>query len=184
MIKYNIAFIRRNDQILLLNREKPSWMGAWNGVGGKLEEGESARDSMIREIQEETGIESAALRVKFKGLVTWQVDADYFGGMYLYTAEVDSDFPLATPVKTAEGILDWKDMAWIMHPDNVGVATHLPKYMPLMLEQQACYNHYCIFKDGVLASVTSYPIPEAIEWDRQLLLEELEPFQLGGKVQR
>lgn len=184
MIKYNIAFIRRDDQILLLNREKPSWMGAWNGVGGKLEEGESARDSILREIHEETGIPSINIHVMFKGLVTWQVDADYFGGMYLYTAEIGADYPLATPVKTDEGILDWKDIVWIMHPDNVGVATHLPKYMPLMLEHQTCYNHYCIFKNDVLESVTSHPIPDAIEWDRQLLLKELEPFQLDGTVKR
>ncbi|SEO93888.1 8-oxo-dGTP diphosphatase [Paenibacillus sp. OV219] len=184
MIKYNIGFIRRNDQILLLNREKSSWMGAWNGVGGKLEEGEAARDSIEREILEETGIKSVALRVMFKGLVTWQVDSDYFGGMYLYMAVLDADYPYATPIKTDEGILDWKNVEWIMHPDNVGVATHLPKYMPLMLEQQGCYNHYSVFKDGVLASVTSYPVREEIEWDRKLLLEELEPFRIGGTILR
>ncbi|AZN40989.1 NUDIX hydrolase [Paenibacillus albus] len=184
MIKYNIGFIHRNDQILLLNREKSSWMGAWNGVGGKLEEGESTRDSIEREIYEETGIKSGDLRITFKGLVTWQVDADYFGGMYLYTAELAADYPYSTPVKTDEGILDWKDIAWIMHPDNVGVATHLPKYLPYMLERQTCYNHYSVFKNGVLVSVTSYPVSEEIEWDRELLLAELDQLRIGGTMKR
>ncbi|MDT2194339.1 NUDIX domain-containing protein [Paenibacillus larvae] len=41
MITYNICFIRRGDQILLLNRQKSSWMGAWNGIGGKIEQGKA-----------------------------------------------------------------------------------------------------------------------------------------------
>lgn len=49
-LKYNICFIKQGDRILLLNREKPSWMGCWNGVGGKLEPEESPTQSMIREI--------------------------------------------------------------------------------------------------------------------------------------
>lgn len=32
-LKYTICFIKRGDEILLLNREKSSWMGSWNGVG-------------------------------------------------------------------------------------------------------------------------------------------------------
>ncbi|WJH35841.1 hypothetical protein N6H14_07935 [Paenibacillus sp. CC-CFT747] len=41
MFRYTICFIRRGNRILLLNRNAPAWMGAWNGVGGKLEPGEA-----------------------------------------------------------------------------------------------------------------------------------------------
>lgn len=60
MITYNICFIRRGDQILLLNRQKSSWMGAWNGIGGKIEQGESPVESVRREVLEETGLFLAA----------------------------------------------------------------------------------------------------------------------------
>lgn len=54
MLKYTICFIKRADNILLLNREKPGWMGSWNGVGGKIETGETPIECILREIYEET----------------------------------------------------------------------------------------------------------------------------------
>ncbi len=44
---------------LLIQKERPDWMaGKWNGIGGKVEQGERAYDAMVREFREETGIES------------------------------------------------------------------------------------------------------------------------------
>ena len=41
---YTLGFIRckDNNKILLLNRNKSPWMGLYNGVGGKLQSGETA----------------------------------------------------------------------------------------------------------------------------------------------
>ena len=41
MYKYTLGFIIKNNEVLLLNRNKSPWMGAWNGVGGKIETGET-----------------------------------------------------------------------------------------------------------------------------------------------
>lgn len=71
MIAYNIGFVCRRDEVLLLNREFPGWMGCWNGIGGKLESGEALRNSMVREIREEAFLESGQYELQFKGLVTW-----------------------------------------------------------------------------------------------------------------
>lgn len=56
MFEYTICFIAQQDKVLLLNREKPSWMGSWNGVGGSLEDGETPEDCVLREVMEETAI--------------------------------------------------------------------------------------------------------------------------------
>ena len=56
MLKYTLCLIKNGDQFLLLNRLKKPQMGTWNGVGGKIESGETPRESVIREIFEETGI--------------------------------------------------------------------------------------------------------------------------------
>ncbi|MBB6732937.1 NUDIX domain-containing protein [Cohnella zeiphila] len=156
MIKYNICFIRRGDRILLLNRELPSWMGCWNGVGGKLEPGESPRDSMAREIAEETGI--TACRITYKGLVTWTSDGGRFGGMYLYLGELPDTYEYPTPIKTPEGILDWKKIDWILHPDNVGVTSNLPVFLRAVLEDPRCYDHHVAYRDGRLAEHRSVVI--------------------------
>lgn len=94
MLKYNICFIKRGEEILLLNREKASWMGCWNGIGGKLDPLETPRAAMIRELEEETGIQAYSLH--FKGLVTWKGDDFDYGGMYAYIAEVPHEIERST----------------------------------------------------------------------------------------
>lgn len=145
MFKYNICFLKQNDQILLLNREKPSWMGRWNGVGGKIEENESPRESALREIKEETGIVLDS--IDFKGIVTWIVDGKLTGGMYAYFAELPSDFIYETPIKTPEGILDWKSLEWIMHPENNGIADIIPKSIHRFIDDANCYEHRCFYEN-------------------------------------
>ncbi|WP_242069715.1 NUDIX hydrolase [Paenibacillus dendritiformis] len=99
MLKYTLCLIKQGSKILLLNREKPAWMGCWNGVGGKIEKNEQPRASMLREIREETGIE--ALDLTFKGLITWTTgERRDFGGLYLYLADIPQEYTYPTPVKS------------------------------------------------------------------------------------
>ncbi len=45
------------DKIVLVEKNKPAWQaGLWNGVGGKIECGESPKEAMVREFYEETGL--------------------------------------------------------------------------------------------------------------------------------
>lgn len=156
MLKYTICFIKQENKILLLNREKPSWMGSWNGVGGKLEEGETPTECIIREVFEETSIKLE--NVQYKGIVTWKEDGIKSGGMYAFTASIPDDFLYKTPIKVREGILDWKDIQWILNPDNTGVALNVPKYLPKMLNDDNMYEHLCEFKNDILLNVKSLPL--------------------------
>lgn len=45
MYKQTLCFIRRNDEILMLNRENKPTHGLWNGVGGKMESEEILRNA-------------------------------------------------------------------------------------------------------------------------------------------
>ena len=160
-IRYNICLVKRGNEILLLNREAPSWMGCWNGVGGKLAPGEQPRASMIRELQEETGIIDCDL--KFKGVTTWTVDGKKTGGMYTYLAELPEDLEYPAPVKTREGILDWKTIDWILHKENRGIATGIQKSLRLILQDGACYEYRCEYKEGRLVHFSSVKIDPAVE---------------------
>ena len=51
MLEFTICFIKQGNNILLLNREKPTWMGNWNGVGGKIHARESPKQCILREIK-------------------------------------------------------------------------------------------------------------------------------------
>lgn len=56
MFNQTLCFIRKDDEILMLNREKAPLQGLWNGVGGKMEENETPMACILREIEEETGL--------------------------------------------------------------------------------------------------------------------------------
>jgi 8-oxo-dGTP diphosphatase len=44
------------DEVALIKKNRPSWQaGLFNGIGGKVEEGEKPVDAMVREFFEETG---------------------------------------------------------------------------------------------------------------------------------
>lgn len=49
-------FSRGWSQLALIRKAKPAWQrGKLNGIGGKIEDGESPMDAMLREFKEETG---------------------------------------------------------------------------------------------------------------------------------
>lgn len=52
----SLLFLIRNDEILLAMKKRGFGEGRWNGVGGKVEEGESIEQATIREAQEEIGV--------------------------------------------------------------------------------------------------------------------------------
>lgn len=59
MIKYVVgfAFSRCKKDVLLIKKLKPEWQkNRFNGIGGKIEEGESPESAIEREFFEETGI--------------------------------------------------------------------------------------------------------------------------------
>lgn len=102
--KYTVCFVKQNNKILLLNREKAPIMGVWNGVGGKIENDESPEQAAIREVWEETGIQLDSFISQ--GVITWETPEGIVDGIHVFLGELDRSFTLNTPQKTREGILD------------------------------------------------------------------------------
>lgn len=51
------AIIRQDDQVLLCQRKKGALAGKWEFPGGKIENGETPEECIVREIHEELGIQ-------------------------------------------------------------------------------------------------------------------------------
>ena len=82
-----LCYIRRGDEVLLLHRIKKEHdenEGKWIGVGGKLEEGESPDECLLREVREETGLRLTQWRCR--GIVTFVSDRWEGEYMHLFTA--------------------------------------------------------------------------------------------------
>ena len=66
-----LVYIQQDNKTLMLHRVKKQQdfhEGKWNGLWGKLEQGESPEDCVKREIKEEVGLDVITMR--FKGLLT------------------------------------------------------------------------------------------------------------------
>ena len=128
----------------MLNRESFPTQGLWNDVGGKMEEDETPLHCAIREIEEETGIVISSNRMDYKGIISWEVDEQYVGGMYAFLVNLPQDLDYSTPKKVEEGILDWKKISWILADGNLGVGEMIPSFSPVLLDSPSCLEHKCI----------------------------------------
>ncbi|WP_129688515.1 NUDIX hydrolase [Gottfriedia acidiceleris] len=152
-MKYTLCFIKRNDELLMLNRINAPTMGIWNGVGGKIEKGETIERSVQREIAEETGIHIELKDITYKGKVTWHEEDVDFGGMYLFLAEVSNSLTYDTPLKTDEGILDWKKIDWVIDEKNQGVGECIPYFLPILLNNERNHHYSFYYKENTVVDV-------------------------------
>ena len=63
---YVVGFLFNQDRnkVALIKKLKPQWQkGLLNGVGGKIEAGETSKEAMIREFREETGVDTSDLDI-------------------------------------------------------------------------------------------------------------------------
>lgn len=155
MYKYTLCFIKRGNNILMLNRYFKPIMGRWNGIGGKLEVGETPEQCVLRETFEETGISLG--HTKFVGTVTWITDKGS-SGMYVFISEVATDFHYVTPITVEEGILDWKELEWVLSPDNLGIANNIQEFLPSMLSGELLDHKYTFNDKEEILEYSKRPI--------------------------
>ncbi len=100
-----LCYIRRGEDYLMLHRIKKQQdenAGKWIGVGGKLEQGESPDECLLREVKEETGLTLTSY--DFKGVITFI--SDVWGDEYMMLYEADG-FTGELREDCPEGKLAW-----------------------------------------------------------------------------
>jgi len=88
MIKTTLLFLHKpkEKEILLAMKKRSFGKGKWNGVGGKLNEGESIEEALIRETQEEINVivnqndlvQMATINFSFQDNPEWDNQAHIF----------------------------------------------------------------------------------------------------------
>ncbi len=69
-----LCFIIRGGEVLLIRKKKGFGIGKYNGVGGKVEEGESLEEAARREVVEEVGVEP--LDLEYRGVLKFYSSRD------------------------------------------------------------------------------------------------------------
>lgn len=100
-----LCYLRNNNQTLMLHRikkENDMHAGKWNGLGGKLDPGETPEECVVREVREESGLEIS--NPQLKGVITFPAfsnNEDWY--VFMFTAEEFSGILIDSP----EGHLEW-----------------------------------------------------------------------------
>ena len=88
--------------------------GKYNGLGGKMEQGEDVVACIKREIREEAGLEVLAMRLR--GTISWpgfgKHGEDWLGFIFLITAFTGQ--PLC---RSTEGTLEWVPVARVINDE-------------------------------------------------------------------
>ncbi len=107
-----LCYIECNQQILMLHRVKKKGdihKGKWNGLGGKMEAGESPKMCAIREIKEESGLDVS--EIHFVGQITFpKFDGTNDWHCFLYHVTAVT----GTLIDSPEGDLKWIDREKIL----------------------------------------------------------------------
>mgnify|MGYP005831272893 CR=1 FL=1 len=113
------------DKVLLLQKPRRNW---WVAPGGKMEQGESIRDAVIREYREETGIYLRNAVVK--GIFTFIIkDGDKIVSEWMMFTFFATEADGVNLTECEEGILEWHDLEEIKNLPMAEGDRHILEYM-------------------------------------------------------
>ena len=124
MITYVVGFAFGVGEVALIRKARPDWQkGRLNGIGGHIEEGESSHEAMVREFEEETGVELIYwdLFAKLQGK-DWSCDFFRVFGVDLTTLKTTTDEEVV--------IIDSKNLA------DHEIINNLKWLIPLALDKE------------------------------------------------
>lgn len=133
----SFAFSLDRSQVLLIRKNRPAWQaGKLNGVGGKIEAGETPREAARREFAEETSLE--AEEAAFEHVLTLR-GPDDFGAGVPWEAFF---FRLFTSIERAVALTDEKLEIHDVTPLPEGMVANLRWIIPLLLDDEVAAGAY------------------------------------------
>jgi 8-oxo-dGTP diphosphatase len=148
-----LCYLKKDGKTLMLHRVKKKndvHEGKWNGLGGKLEPGETPEECVVREVREESGLELRTPRLR--GIITFPgFDGERDWYVYVFTG---ADFA-GELIDSPEGRL-----AWIPDGEVLGLPLwEGDKIFLKWLDQDRFFSGKFVYKNGVLRDhgVVFYP---------------------------
>ena len=139
-----LCYLKMDGKTLMIHRikkENDMHHGKWNGLGGKLNPGESPEDCVIREVREESGLSiSDPLLKGFLTFPKFANDEDWYAFVYV-VRKIAGQL-----IESEEGVLKWIDDELLLNLDLwEGDLIFLP-----WLERPGIFSGKFIYRDGKL----------------------------------
>lgn len=140
-----LCYVKQDGRTLMLHRNKKEGdvhRGKWNGLGGKLDAGESPDECVVREVREESGLN--ILDARLRGVLTFPAFKDGEDWLvFVYTAARFEGKIGDCP----EGTLDWVEDSKILElPLWEGDKVFLP-----WLDGARFFSAKFVYREGRLA---------------------------------
>ena len=86
MRNVTLCFLIKGDEICLAMKKHGFGVGKWNGIGGKVKEGETIAEAALRELTEEIGVQADLTNLKNVGNIKFYFNdkPDWNQRMYIY----------------------------------------------------------------------------------------------------
>lgn len=151
-------------EVLVIQRAKAPNKGLWNGLGGKIEPGESPLANVRRELREEAGIGLPESAFAFRGIVTWNrcPGRSQSEGMALFVAQVNGEIRLRPLPSCDEGHLAWLPLGWLAFSGNEEVADNLCHFLPDAISGTALLRVACRYDETALIGISREALPVGI----------------------
>jgi 8-oxo-dGTP diphosphatase len=141
-----LCYVSQGDQTLMVHRvkkENDMHLGKWNGLGGKLEPGETPEECAVREIYEESGLR--VINPILKGFLTFPAfseDEDWYAFVFV-VEEFQGEL-----IESPEGELEWIDDSRLLSL-NLWEGDRI--FLP-WLGRPGFFSGKFVYKDGHLLS--------------------------------
>lgn len=139
-----LLFIRKNDQILLAMKKRGFGANRFNGVGGKIDEGETIEQALVRECQEEITVTPTNFW-KVAEHDFYQKEGDTPWRMYVHVYFCDEW--QGTPTETEEMAPQWFAISDIPYGDMWQDDEH---WLPDVLAGKKVLGNFSLDKDDTM----------------------------------
>jgi len=114
-----LCFLIKEDAVCLGRKKRGFGVGKWNGVGGKVEEGETIKGAAVRELEEEIGVRTEEAHLNPRGVLQFYFDGAPGIKMHIFCVEQwerePSESDEMAPAWFRKGQIPFEEM-WVDDP--------------------------------------------------------------------
>lgn len=134
---YTCAFAFDQNWVLLIRKAKPDWQrGLLNGIGGKVEPGETITEATVREFHEETGVDPTLVAPIFFHSMLWPEYLSHTDWPLVYFSAFA--LPYQAMQEAVSNTLGCEEPCVIMRLDKPFAKTEMMANLPFLIEMARC----------------------------------------------